>query len=140
MGLIGFELTCLTCNLLFFICKGHYRGQCYCSEGCRKEGYKKKHNQARRKYDQKPEAKRSNAKRQKSNIIFSTLDKIIGVQKKVTYQSYIFNNNGLNLFSRDSAQTMESGRCCVCGREISILVRIDEKNGGNQGRKSGDYE
>ena len=135
MGLIGFELTCQVCINIFYICKRHYRGHRYCSELCRKKGYKTNRQKAGRKYEQTQKGKRSNAKRQatyrdrqNSTSLFPAFLKV--KTNKVTDQCSLFNKGGLNPVLRRVSRSIGKKICSICSEEIEAVMRIYERNKG----------
>jgi hypothetical protein len=133
MGLIGFELKCQCCYQIFFICKRHYRGHRYCSDLCRKDGYQRHRQQAKHRYNQKQKARRSNAKRQaayrerqNSHKLTSASQKL--KKNKITDQCSILNKNTVDPALCNASQIENRRRCRVCGEEIRVLVRFNERN------------
>lgn len=50
-------IRCRQCGRYFFVCRQCYRGHVYCSVECREKGYKKRHQEAQKKYRAKEEKK-----------------------------------------------------------------------------------
>jgi len=46
--------VCRRCGSIFGVCRSCFRGQCYCSERCRKKARRDRHRQANRRHQETP--------------------------------------------------------------------------------------
>ena len=57
--LLSLQIRCRWCAIAFCICRRCFRGQAYCSEGCRISGRRKSHREAQRRYRQTEKGKKA---------------------------------------------------------------------------------
>jgi len=52
------QKICRCCRKIFYICQKCYKGQVYCSDGCRRAGYLERHREAQRRYQRTENGKK----------------------------------------------------------------------------------
>jgi hypothetical protein len=108
----GHLLCCKSCGILFFICKGCYRGHRYCSDDCRRNGYEQARRAARLKHSQSLEAKLDHRDRMKAYRKGHS-------QKTVMDKTSMFSDASLGSAASshlDATQIPKVGICICCKR------------------------
>ena len=108
------------CGALFYICRSCYRGQRYCSEGCRQATRREQRRAANRRHQQSPEGRLDHRDRQRTY-------RLGGVRLRVTDQGSAAELPSGSITQRDPIE-MKPGRrelkrvcCLVCRRRGEFI-------------------
>ena len=116
----GYDQTCVTCGIKFWICKSCWRGQKYCSGDCRKSASVKSHRKAQERYSRSNEAKldRRDYQREyrKKACLHSNQSKQLMCQKNsVTDHSSNHRNYQLAPVVKHESNIELKNKCHFCG-------------------------
>lgn len=63
------QIQCRECSFIFCICRSCWRGQAYCSKGCRESGRRGAHREAQRRYRKTEEGRRKHREAERQRRI-----------------------------------------------------------------------
>jgi len=110
-AVIGFALSCGFCGENFLLCRKCYRGHSYCSNLCKREGYRKNQRSAQQNYEQTFMAKQRHAARQARYRKRQS--------EKVTHKSSF---ELLPTVEQPQAEFHEGDVCRRCGADVSVII------------------
>jgi len=115
------KVTCRWCGQVFYVCHSCWRGQAYCSEICRVQGYRRNNQRRQRKYRKSKNGKKihcRNENKRKKRLAA----KKVGDATSNTISSLIF-----------SPQNIKSNSpCCrICGKKGEIVSSFPRRRYGS---------
>ena len=128
------EITCRWCSARFCVCRGCWRGRCYCSERCRESAQQKAHREAQRRYRRTEKGRRNHRegeKRRRMGLSRKCEEIVDDAGTTQPYRSHKMESAEL----KDSiAWAQERGyrvcRCHVCGCPGIVVQRFARRGYG----------
>lgn len=128
------EITCRWCSTRFCVCRGCWRGRCYCSEWCREAAQHKAHREAQRRYRRTEKGRqnhREGEKRRRMGLSRKCEEIVDDAGTTQPYRSLKMESAEL----KDSiAWAQERGyrvcRCHVCGCPGIVVQRFARRGYG----------
>ena len=123
---MGYNLKCPNCQETFYICKSCFRGEKFCSSGCKAKARKKSIRLAGSTYQSSPIGRKHHCLRQKR------YRKNQRLKKNVTHHSSDFKKAKLNpqsgrrrpRFSQIATSIRKKGSCIVCRRPVDWFFNL----------------
>lgn len=131
------QVECDWCHKIFCVCQRCWRGQAYCSKGCRIAGARRAHRKAQRRYRQTSygqKAHREAERRRRMRIIKKTVDDgtSIPVLTRCTLSSsYIQGGVKVDTFYSKPWKS-KKGRCHYCGISGFVVERFPRRGYGRK--------
>lgn len=114
------EITCRWCGKSFHVCHSCWRGQGYCSDTCKRLGYRKKRQKRQRKYRRTETGKKTH-RRNENERKKRLAEKKVGDATSNTISSLI----------PSSSTIYSNSPCChFCGKKGRIVTRFPRRSYG----------
>ncbi len=121
MGVIFLlKVTCRWCGKVFYVCHSCWRGQAYCSEICRIQGYRRNNQRRQRKYRKSNNGKKThcrNENKRKKRLA----EKKVGDATSNAISSLIFSSPNIK---------SNSPSCQICGKKGGIVTSFPRRRYG----------
>jgi hypothetical protein len=131
------QIQCQWCGLLFCLCRRCYRGQAYCSEGCRKAKRVKAHREAQYHYrqtDQGRRAHREAERRRRMRKKRKSVDDRTSTPRCLVYTiESLGNRTRIRGYYPWKIRTGRKGRCHFCGASGRIVEKFPRRGYGRYG-------
>ena len=137
------EITCRWCGKKFYLCRGCWRGRCYCDEQCREAANHKSHRESQRRYRQTENGRKNHreAEKRRRMGLSKKSEKIVDdAGTKQPYRRRTIEPSDLEeSIARARRLGYRVGRCHVCGR-WGVVVRRFGRRGYGQRRQRWKWE
>lgn len=129
------QICCLECGIYFCICRKCHKGQCYCSDKCRRIGYRKKHRKAQKKYRESGNGKEkrriyAQKYRYREWLIKRKFNKKKIYSKLQIEPAYSNVINTLKQINRHKLKINSLSACHFCGWEGFIIEKFPRRGYG----------
>ncbi len=117
------EIICDCCSRIFFVCRKCYRGQAYCSVKCQEAGYREKHRERQKKYQNSEKGKktRSRAGKRRRKGLKKGTGVFISLMKTCVCLMMLFSPADKNC-KKNNKDAERCELCSICEKEEGRAV------------------